>query len=211
MYNWRKLWIILACIAPLVAAGLLALLVNSVLLAPGTPGPKSTAADYFEFMANERGLPRLNGAQRAQFVKTIADRAIQDDRFASEFIAVMKRSPKDQQGVFRSNMVDAFLASMLADARRFQSLSGAAQLAFLDDKIVDHKRNEQLFRRINVDKESLSPEKGNVLQMIMGKTSEAERDQAMAYVTAMTRRITEILADETLKKRFEERLGMPLP
>ena len=211
LYAWRKPLIILACIAPLIAAGLLALLVNGVLLAPQTPGPKSSAADYYEFMANERGLPRLNGAQRAQFVQTIAERAVRDDHFADEFMTVMKRSPKDQQGLFRSNMVDAFLASMLADVRRYFSLSGAAQVAFLDDKIVEHKRNEKLFRRINLDKDALGSEKGNLLQMIMGKTSESEREQAVAYAGAMARRIAEILADDTLKKKFEDRLGSPLP
>lgn len=210
-YAWRKPLIVAACVAPLFLAGLLWLLVNRILLAPSFPGPTAAAAQFYEFMADERGLPRLSASDRMKFVETIATRAAKDPKFTDDFLAAMKESAKDQQARLRSNLVNAFLDTTLSEVRRYNALSAAEQPAFLDDRIVEHKRDELLFRRIHIDKEAISSEKGDLLQMVLTRTTDAERQMAMAYAGAMQARVREILDDDNLKKKFEERVGAPLP
>jgi hypothetical protein len=167
-----------------------------------------------QFIAHDKGLPRLPQAERFEKLRSILRRAVDDEAFRTEMVAALRRSTSEEVSAFRANIFDTFKPVLMQDIRKYQSLSGPALDQFIDERIVEYNRMGAFFVNARVDKQSLVgvlPEPKDVLELALSRTTEEERNAAMEYQAALARRIEDILANPVLKAGFEARIAATGP
>ncbi|MBL8880227.1 MAG: hypothetical protein JNG88_14005 [Phycisphaerales bacterium] len=211
-YRARSLLIAIACIAPLLVLGGAWWLIAEVLLAPGIPTEASPPEDCVAYVVHDKGLRRLSPAEQEKFVRGQMARWLAQPAYREQFAAALRRSTADEQQAFRSNLFDVFKPHIMRDVAKFHATSGDGRRAFLDDRIIEYNRMGRVLRAGRVDKSAFGdalPSPKEMMDLIIVKTTQQERDQAQAFFTAMGGRIAEILADEPLKTEFEAKIAAP--
>lgn len=214
----RRWWIAPACLAPLTVLGGAWWAVDA-LLTPAVPGPDAPAAQWAEFIAHERGLPRQPPEQRLALLQSLLGRFGREAGWGEALAAALRRLPLEQQMDVRRHVFDAVRHAALRDIGTWQALGGAAAVSYLDDRIVEYNR---LLRLLGPGRapgagrgvgaaglEGLVPDRAALAQFIASGTSERERAAARAYADALARRVEEILADPQLRATIEAKIAAP--
>ncbi len=210
-YQQRRLWLTLACVAPLLLLVGLYLLVDRVLLVPALPDDNTPGDQLAAFVMHPKGLPRLKQPQREAFLNRQVPRLLREDALRERFLAAVRAADPEAQEAFRNNLFDTFKPILLRDARAFAELAAADRTAFLDARIIAYNR---LGAQTNVhisrhDLGSAAPSGDKLLEWVLSKTTEEERRLCLNYGTGMTARVKEILEDPALKADFEQRIAAP--
>ncbi|MGE0479312.1 MAG: hypothetical protein AB7Q17_02450 [Phycisphaerae bacterium] len=212
-YRVRRAAWVLAIAAPLVALGAAWWLLSNVLLAPAIPASDTPAADVVAFLTHDKGLPRLTDAERSALIQQHLRRWSADARYRSEFATAVRRSTTEERAAFRRHVFDAFKPLVLTDVRQYHAAADAQQ-DYLDERIVAYNRMTRALGGAGVDRAALGdalPSSADLMNLVLARTSEAERSLATAYLTALGRRIEQIVADPTLRQEFEARIAADPP
>ncbi|GEM_PF-1629146 len=207
-YRRPRTSLLLACLIPPAALAGLWLLITR-LLTPPVPGGNTPADQVAQFIMHQRGLPRLNRAEREAFLGQQIGRLIQDGRFRERFAAEYRVSSPEEQKAFREHLFDAFKPIVMDDVRAYHALEATLRQQYLDERIVAYNRLSKLLSQVQVDRAALGsgvPSQSELLAILMERTTEQERDLATAYIQALAERVAEILANPDLKKRIEARI-----
>jgi hypothetical protein len=167
-----------------------------------------------QFIVHEKGLPRLSDPQREAFVEQQVRRLVKDPAFRASFLAEYRTSSPEEQKAFRANLFDAFKPIVMRDLRRYRELDAPARREFLDERIVAYNRMNAFRGEVRISKDAVggaAPSSGEILQLLIDKTTDEERQLGMAYAAALRARVEEILADQELKTKFEARIAAPEP
>ena len=112
-------------------------------------------------------------------------------------------------------MFKAFKPLLMRDIGKWLELTGARKANYLDQRIVEYNRMSRMAARApsaGADLGSgISVDNAAMLKMVMGNTTEAERQSVEAYAKALAVRIGQILADPVLTAEFEKRIGTSPP
>lgn len=211
-YRARRLLVALGCIAPLIVLGGAWWLIAEVILVPGMPNEASPPEDCVAYVAHDKGLRRLTADEQEKFVRGQLSRWLGQTAYREQFAAALRRSTADEQKAFRSNLFDVFKPHVMRDVAKFHTTMGDARRAFLDDRIIEYNRMGRVLRAGRVDKSAFGdalPNPKEMMELVVAKTTQQERDQAQTFFTALGGRIAEILADEPLKKEFEAKIAAP--
>lgn len=211
-YHARRTLIVLACIAPLALLGGAWWLVVEVLLAPRTPTAGSPPEDCVAFVVHDKGLRRLSAADQEKFVRGQMARWLAQPAYREQFAAALRRSTADEQKAFRANLFDIFKPHIMQDVTRFHATRDDARREFLDDRIIEYNRMGRVMRAGRVDKTAFGdslPSPKELMDLIMEKTTQDERDQAMGFFVALVARRDQIYADEKLRAQFEAKIEAP--
>lgn len=209
-HSTRRFLIVAACAAPLLVLGGAWWLVSEVLLVPTAPGDDTTADQLFTFIVHEKGLPRLNGKRREQFLEQQIRRLVQEAAYRDRFLACYRTAAPEDHSTFRANLFDAFKPLVMRDIRRFHELRDAEREGFLDGRVVEYGRLASFFGQVKINKSAFgnaAPKPQELLQLLFSKTTEEERQQGAAYFAAYAQRVSEILADAELVREFEGRIA----
>jgi len=214
-YRWRRAKMVALCAAPIVALGGLWWFVAEVLLVPTVPGADTPADVVAQYMMHPKGLPRLRGTRCEAFLQAQVRRLVTDSAFRDRFLAEYRTSAPEQQEAFRSHLFDAFKPLLMRDIERYHALSGAARQDFLDERIVAYNQLSRFVGNTRIEKGTAgpAPSQNELLGLLMGHTTEDERQRGTQYGQALAARIAVILADPELKAAFEARIaqGPPAP
>ncbi len=209
LYPVRRILLGLALVAPVLVLGGVWWLVTQVLMTPAVPDTTTPADRLARFMAHAQGLPRLNVVEFEAFLKEQMPRLARDDAFHKRFLLEIRTSSPEEQEAFREHLLDAFKPLVMRDVRAFHGLAGAARAAFVDDRIVDYNRT--LGGELHVNKGDLfgehAPGSAELLDWLIKKTTEEERQMGIAYIQVLAARVAEILAEPELKAEFEARIA----
>ncbi len=199
-------------VAPVALLAGVWLLVTQVLLVPRVPGP-DTPADYVaQFMMHEKGLPRLKRARAEAFLDQTVIRLLRDSAFRERFLAEYRTASPEEQKAFRENLFDAFKPRFMDDIRGYHDRPESGRRDYLDQRIVAYNRLSALVGSVKIGRADLgsgAPTPDELLQLLVSKTTEKEREQGAAYLAALHARVLEILADPALKAEFEARIAAP--
>lgn len=193
--------------------------VDRFLLAPPVPGDGTAAEQCVSFICNDKGLPRLGGDDAERYLQWQARRFIADPDYARRFVAASHAAPPEDRQAFREHLFDAFKPLLMRDVRRCEALEGEQREAFIDDRIVEYNRIVRVIDRSPVGRKvretdigaMSNPEKLAMLQMVLSRTTEEERERAQRYGGLLAARIGQILADAELRAEFERRIAEPAP
>ena len=207
-YRTRRALLVLAWLLPVLVLGGGWWLVTEVLLAPRVPTKTSGAEDVFEFIVDEKGLPRLAEPQVGEFFAAQLERLRNDAALREQFLSIYRTASSSQQEAFRAHLFDAFKPGVLRDARSFCELPESQRREFLDARVLDYARLAAFWGNVRISKEALgggalSPTE--MLGLVMNKTTPEEREIATTYFTAYGARVNEIIANPDLKRVFEDR------
>ena len=211
-YQARRVLVILGCAAPVLVLAGVWWLVTQVLMVPAVPDGTTPPDRVASFMMHEKGLPRLHGRQATVFLEQQVRRLVDDDAFRTRFLAEIRTASPEDQKAFRSALFDIFKPMLLEDVKHYQELEGTARRDYLDERIVAYNRLAVYGGKTKISANALgaaAPSGSELLQMVMAKTTEEERQLGMAYGTAVKARVDEILADPELKADFEARIAAP--
>jgi hypothetical protein len=211
-YRTRRLLQALAVALPLVLAGLAWWLVNQYVLTPPIPDGSAPAETVVQFIAHEKGLPRLAPAEAEAFLAAQTERIRTSPALLSEFLSVHRTLTAEESQRFSAHMVAVYKPAILRDVTAFLALEADERAAFLDAAIIRYNRAARLWQGVRVNKSMLgnaAARQSDLLAAILSLTTEDERQQAGAFVTALTRRIGEIQADADLQAEFERRIAAP--
>ncbi len=211
LYRQRRLWLIVACGAPVLLLVGVYLLVNRVLLVPAVPDAAAPGDQLAAFVMHARGLPRLTQPEREAFLMQQVPRLLRDEPLRSAFLGAIRTASPEDQEAFRNNLFDTFKPILLRDARAYAGLDAAGRTAFLDERIVAYNRlGAQTDLHVSRhDLGAAAPSADKLLDWLMSKTTEEERRLCIGYGTGLAGRIKDILADEALKAEFERRIAAP--
>lgn len=213
-YRNRRVALLGLCLLPVVLVGTAWWVVNEIVLARPIPGATAGGEEAVQFIAHEKGLVRLSEPERFDALQQILRRAVAEPTFRNDMVAALRRSTADEVAAFRANIFDTFKPVLMKDVRAYQALNGGALAKFIDERIVAYNRMGAFFANTRVDKQSLVgvlPEPKDVLALIFSRTTEEERNAALAYQAVLAQRIEQILADPALKAEFEARIAASDP
>lgn len=214
LYRLRRVGLILACVTPVLALAGLWLLVTQVLLVPSTPNESTPPDALARYIMHEKGLPRLKGPRCEAFLQQQIRRLVQDEPFRQRFLAEYRTASPDEQKAFRTHLFDAFKPLVMRDIRGYQQTAEPARQAYLDERIVAYNRMNAFVGDVRLGKSDLGPAapgSDEMLQLLMQKTSEEERQAGVAYGVAVAARVQQILADPELKAAMEARIAAKEP
>jgi hypothetical protein len=206
----RKLAIGAGLAAPVLLLGVLWLVVTNVLLVPPVPEPATSARDVLRFIVHEKGLPRLDDATARRVFHEQLGRLGRNDEFRERFLRELRIASPTEQRAFRSHLFDVFKPIFIADMRQYHELIGEERQAFLDDRIVYYNRLSAALGKTELSADAaaeLTPDRQEMLQLVLSRTTEEERQMTGAYFSAIGARVEEILADPPLKAEFERRIA----
>lgn len=213
-YRVRRAAWLLAIAAPLVALAATWWLLSNVLLAPAVPDDHTPAAEVVAFLAHDKGLPRLTDAERDALIRRHLRRWSTDAHYRYEFATAVRRSTTEERTAFRRHVFDAFKPLVLTDVRQYHAANSESQQVYLDDRIVAYNRMTRALGGAGVDRAALGdalPSSTDLMNLVLARTSEEERSLATAYLTALGRRIEQIVADPALRQEFEARIAAAPP
>ena len=213
-YPPRRVLLALACASPVVLLAGLWWFVSAVVLVPAVPGEDAGAQACVEFVAHERGLPRLDQERQTALIETQMRRLVEEEGFREGFVSALRRSSSEDLAAFRAHLFEALKPRVLFDVRKFHELPDESRRPWLDERLVDYKRLERLLRSIRIDKDALGTaftDARSWLGLVLAKTTEDERELGVSYFSALARRAEEILQEPDLKRQFEQRLGFAIP
>lgn len=211
-YHARRTLLVLACVAPLALLGGVWWLIAEVILAPGMPNERSAPEDCVAYIVHDKGLRRLSPAAQETFIREQLARWLAQPAYRERFAAALRRSTSDEQKAFRSTLFDVFKPHIMADAERYHAAAAESRRAFLDERIVEYNRMGRVLRAGRMEKSAFGdalPSPREMMDLVIEKTTQQERDMAQAFFNAMGSRIAEILSDDALKADFEARIAAP--
>lgn len=210
LYRNRTLRLCGAVLAPLVLVGGLGLAAHFFLLVPAEPRATTPPDQVVAYIAHPDGLPRLSPARREAFIQTQITRLVRDDTYRRQFLAALRTSTTEEQRAFRSNLFDVFKPIVMSDVERFQQTPEPQRLAYLDERIVTYNRMARMVGQVHIGKQELGPAAASpeeLFQLLMAKTTEAERARALGYLATLQQRVEAILADPQLRADMEARIA----
>ncbi|MCG3126313.1 MAG: hypothetical protein CHACPFDD_01145 [Phycisphaerae bacterium] len=212
-HHYRRLALLAAVAAPLLAVAGAWWLVDRVVLAPPRPRGDSPADACVRFIVDPRGLPRLSAADAERCVLDQIRRAGHDAAFREQFLTVLRRSTSDEQNLFVRHLIAALKPMVMRDVDAFVGTPPAGRDAFLDDRIVAYNRLRASFGDVRINKSMLAgalpTSPTDLLQLLNESTSADERSRATSYLAALAERIAVILADDALRATIERRIAAP--
>ena len=213
LYRLRRVGLILACLAPVLLAGGVYLIVTQVLLVPAVPDAATPPDRLLRFIVHEKGLPRLRGEKCETFLQQQIQRLVRDEGLRNRFLAEYRTANPEEQKAFREHLFDAIKPIVMRDIHAYQAMPEAGRPAYLDERIVTYNRMNAFWGDVRISKNDLGPGQpgpDELLGMLTQKTTEAERQSGVAYGAALHARVLQILADPALKAEFEARItGRP--
>lgn len=198
-----------ALVAPLLLLGAAWLAVDRLILAPPVPGPEAQAAEVVGFVAHARGLPRLDRQQAVEFLQAQAGRLAREAEFRSAVLAALNRSPAEARAAFEGNLIDVLKPLVMADVYRYKGTPPERQRDFLDDRIVAYNSTAGAYQSA-FNKELPTDglfSRERLMRLLLSKTTEQERNDALVFGQAYGARVEAIVADPTLKRDFEQRIA----
>jgi hypothetical protein len=209
----RFILLSLAGLSPLLVLGGAWWLVNRFVLAPRAPGPDATPDEVIQFVANEKGLPRLGPTNGKALLDRLATHMAADAPFRERLVAALRRESLDVQQAFRSNVFQTIKPALLSDIRRYHEIPGEQRGEFLDQRVVEYQRLAGAFRSSGAggSLRDLLPDREELLRMLIANTTDEERDLGSAYVTAYLARVQQIRADPQLQEQFNQRVAAGPP
>lgn len=214
LYRLRRVGLIVACAAPVLALAGIWLLVTQVLLVPRTPDESTPPDVVARYIIHEKGLTQLKGPRCETFLQQQIRRLIRDEPFRKRFLAEYRTASPEEQKAFRTHLFDAFKPLVMRDIRMFQELPEPARQEYLDERIVAYNRMNAFVGDVRISKHDLGPAapgSEEMLQFLMQKTTEEERQAGMAYAAALAVRVQQILAAPELKATMETRIAAEEP
>lgn len=212
LYRLRRVGQLLLWGSPLLLLLGLYLLVTLVLLRPGLPGPEAEPEQVVQFIAHKQGLPRLKPPEVERFLEGQIQRLLRDEAYRDGFLREVRTASIEDQEAFRSHLFDAIKPTVMADIRAFHALLPAERLNLLDERIVAYNRLARVAGGAGISKDALgqtAPNPQQMLDLLMRKTTDEERQLGLAYLQALQLRVLTILADPDLKAEFEARIADP--
>jgi hypothetical protein len=210
-YRARRALVVLAWLAPVLLLAGAWVLVDEVLLAPRIPDEQTPANELLAYIVNSRGLPRLSAERRCTLLEQQARRLLADAALRAQFLAAYRTAGRDEQEAFRVHVFDAFKPLVMRDVRGYSALAADdSRRSFLDQRIVAYGRLAAMWGSARISRRVLgsgAPDTGELLQLVMDRTSADERDAAAAYLKAYAARVGEVLADPELKRALEEQVA----
>lgn len=212
LYRYRKALLWTAAIAPLLVAGGLYWIVNTVVLAPATPGATTDGPSLARFVIHERGLPRLSAVQAQRVLTQQAARLAENETLRERFLATVRTSSPNEQAAFREHLLGVFKPLLMRHVDEFFELTGPQRQEYLDRRIVEYNRLSAAVGKTELNSDALkalAPSKTELLTWVTTNTTADERERAGTYGAAIAARVEAILADPELKEEFERRIGRP--
>lgn len=211
-YRVRRAGRFAALAAPVL--GLLGLwwVVTEVLMVPPMPGEASSGDAAAAFIMHAKGLPRLGAERREAFLEVQGRRLATDDAFRERFLAAYRTASPGEQQDFRVHLFDALKPVVFRDVAQYERCPASERESYLDDRIVYYNRIGRMWGGTTISKHmlgrgALSPTEA--LEFILGRTTEPERERAVAYARALAARVESILAQPELKAALEARIAAP--
>lgn len=202
----RTILLVLAGVAPLLAAAGLWWVVDAWVLAPRIPGATSGGEECVSFVAHEKGLVRLSAERQRRFLDEQRARMLRDVEFRRDVLSALRRAAPDTRAALEGNLLDALKPTLLDDVRRYHALTPAERPDFLDERLVEYQRFLGAFSGERAESAGLF-DKQRLTNLILARTSDAERELGAVYVTSLLARQQEIRADADLRRRFELRVA----
>jgi hypothetical protein len=209
---WWRMVLLLA--APVLVLAAVWVGVTQLLLKPAVPGATAPPDQVVQFIVHPAGLPRLDRRRAEAFLEQQVRRLVRDAAFRGRFLAEYRVASPEEQQAFRAHLFDAFKPRVMDDIRAYSASEPDRRAAFLDDRIIAYNRLNAFLGPVHINRTDLgpgAPSPQEVLDLLMQKTTEQERQMGLAYALALKSRVEEILADPTLKADFEARLAAPPP
>lgn len=210
LYRFRRPLLIMALIAPVVLLGLTWWIVTQVLMAPAVPTVKTPAVDVARFIQHPKGLPRLDTSEFEAFLEIQLARLRDNASFRERFLAELRIMSRDEVEQFNEHLFDAMKPLVMRDVRRFHELDPADRQVYLDDRIIEYNRINAAWGDTRISKGMLGPaamSPQQTLDLLLRKTTEEERQRALAYGAAIHARVEEILADPQLEKQIRAEIA----
>lgn len=214
LYDRRKLRAVAGLAAPVILLGALWWLTTEVWLLPARPTAETPAHAVFAYIAHPKGMMRLGTPEQEAFLRVQAERLARDEPFRTRFAAEFRVSSPDERTAFTHNLFDTLKTIIMSDVRAYHVLTPAERATFIDEHIVKYRRLSKMVETVKVDPELLGSRdelKGEMLGLLLGRTTDAERQLGAAYFQALAARVQEILADPRLTADFEARIAATQP
>ena len=212
LYRFRRPLQIAALAAPVVVLLGVWWLVTQVLMVPPVPDGTSAGDAVARFIMHEKGLPRVGANERDAFIETQVRRLAREDAFRDRFLAEYRTASPEDQKSFRAHLFDALKPVVFRDIEAFEQQPEDQRATYLDDRIVYYNRVARMWGSTTISKQmlgagALSPTEA--LEFVLGRTTEVERERALAYGRALATRVEQILVDPELKATVEARIAAP--
>lgn len=210
-YRDRRVRMALLAVTPVIVIFGLWWFVSHRLLLPAVPDAYTAPDRVAQFLMHPEGLPRLGHKQALAVLETQMRRLAADAAFREALLAEIRTSPDEDKKALRQHLFDVYKPELMADIRKYHELPADARQDYLDERIVFYNRLQAAGSDVHINKDMVwgptAPSPQELIELLYAKTTEEERQLGMAYAKALAARVTEILADPTLKAEFEARIA----
>jgi hypothetical protein len=208
-YQPRRLILIAACAAPVILLLIVWWAVTQFFLVPAVPDDDASPEAIARFLIHEKGLPRLAPRQAEQVFRRQARRLAADPPLRDRFLRQIRIASPEQQRQLRRHVMDFLKDVLISDIREYHQRPADAQLAYLDERIIDYNRLRNAFGETDLSPDLvgvLQPSKAEAWDWLMNHTTPEERQLLAEFRQLLVRRIEQILADPELEAEIRRRI-----